>query len=289
MTIRLLDPPLHEFLPKTDAEFEEMATADRQAASPQVRQRAHALHETNPMLGHRGCRLGITYPEIYEMQARAIFEAAAAVIKESGEAVEPEIMIPLIATKKELDILKAMIDRVGDEVMERAGVKVPYLVGTMIELPRAALLRRRDRRDRRILQLRHQRPDADRVRPVARRCGELSRRLSAAGIFEHDPFVTLDAEGVGELMRIAAERGRAARRRAEARHLRRAWRRPGLDPLLPRGRARLRVLLALSRADRPPRRGAGGAVGRAPGRDRVRRLAAAALLGMILRRVGGTR
>ncbi len=105
VTIRLLDPPLHEFLPKTEAEFGEMARlTGREVAA--IRNRAQALHETNPMLGHRGCRLGITYPEIYEMQAAAIFEAAAAVVKETGEAVEPEIMVPLIATKKEFDILK---------------------------------------------------------------------------------------------------------------------------------------------------------------------------------------
>src|SRR6201998_3440027 len=101
-----------------------------------IRHRAVVLHEVNPMLGHRGCRLGITYPEIYEMQAAAIFEAAVLVTKETGEAVAAEIMVPLIATKKEFDILKAMIDRVGREVMERAGIAVSYLVGTMIELPR---------------------------------------------------------------------------------------------------------------------------------------------------------
>src|SRR5437660_12713813 len=104
-----------------------------------IRHRALALHETNPMLGHRGCRLGITYPEIYEMQAAAIFEAAVAVMKETGAAPEPEIMIPLIATPREFDILKELVDRVGREVMEKAAVEVPYSVGTMIELPRAAL------------------------------------------------------------------------------------------------------------------------------------------------------
>src|SRR5215472_18413327 len=118
VTIRLLDPPLHEFLPKTEAEFAEMARlTGRDVAA--IRQRALALHETNPMLGHRGCRLGITYPEIYEMQVTAIFEAAVIVIKEAGEAVEPEIMVPLIATKKEFDILKAMVDRIGRKIMER--------------------------------------------------------------------------------------------------------------------------------------------------------------------------
>ena len=106
VTIRLLDPPLHEFLPKTDAEMAEIAKATGKDIAAMLRHRAAALHETNPMLGHRGCRLGITFPEIYEMQARAIFEAAAEVTKERARPVEPEIMIPLIATKKELDLLE---------------------------------------------------------------------------------------------------------------------------------------------------------------------------------------
>src|SRR5208282_6887385 len=114
--IRLLDPPLHEFLPRKDEEIAEVARAAGSDPA-KLRARAIALHEANPMLGHRGCRLGITFPEIYEMQARAIFEAAAKVIEETGEGVEPEIMVPLIATRKELDILKKLIDRVGESVM----------------------------------------------------------------------------------------------------------------------------------------------------------------------------
>jgi pyruvate,orthophosphate dikinase len=209
VTIRLLDPPFHEFLPKTDAEFDEMARLTGRSVT-QVRQRAHALHEANPMLGHRGCRLGITYPEIYEMQATAIFEAAAAVIKEEGGGVEPEIMVPLIATKKELDILKAMIDRVGKGVMERAGVAVPYLVGTMIELPRAALRAGEIAETAEFFSFG--------TNDLTQTVYGLSRDDAASflgayqrlGILEHDPFVTLDTEGVGELVRIAAERGRAA-------------------------------------------------------------------------------
>jgi pyruvate,orthophosphate dikinase len=210
VTIRLLDPPFHEFLPKTDAEFEEMARlTDRSVA--QVRQRAHALIETNPMLGHRGCRLGITYPEIYEMQATAIFEAAALVIKESGAGVEPEIMVPLIATKKELDLLKAMIDRVGRSVMDRAGVVVPYLVGTMIELPRAALCAAEIAETAEFFSFG--------TNDLTQTVFGLSRDDAASflgayqrlGIFEHDPFVTLDPVGVGELVRIAVERGRGTR------------------------------------------------------------------------------
>jgi pyruvate,orthophosphate dikinase len=210
VTIRLLDPPLHEFLPKTEAEFGEMARLTGKDV-PAIRHRAQALHETNPMLGHRGCRLGITYPEIYEMQTAAIFEAAVAVIKETGETVEPEIMVPLIATKKEFDILKAMIDRVGREVMEREGVAVPYLVGTMIELPRAALLAGEIAVTAEFFSFG--------TNDLTQTVFGLSRDDAAnfvgayqrLGIFEQDPFVSLDVNGVGELVRIAAERGRAAR------------------------------------------------------------------------------
>jgi pyruvate,orthophosphate dikinase len=210
VTIRLLDPPFHEFLPKTKEEFEEMARLTGRDVA-QIRHRALALHEENPMLGHRGCRLGITYPEIYEMQATAIFEAAAAVTDETGEPVEPEIMLPLIATKQEFDILKEMIDRVGKGVMERAGVKVPYLVGTMIELPRAALRAGEIAATAEFFSFG--------TNDLTQTVYGLSRDDAASflgayqrlGILDHDPFVTIDTEGVGELVRIAAERGRAAR------------------------------------------------------------------------------
>ena len=210
VTIRLLDPPLHEFLPKTEAEFTEMAQFTGKAVA-EIRHRAVVLHETNPMLGHRGCRLGITYPEIYEMQAAAIFEAAVAVIKETGEAVEPEIMVPLIATKREFDLLKAMIDRIGNEVMKRSGLTVKYLVGTMIELPRAALLAGEVAETAEFFSFG--------TNDLTQTVFGLSRDDAASfigsyqklGIFEHDPFVTLDVTGVGELVRIAVERGRATR------------------------------------------------------------------------------
>jgi len=210
VTIRLLDPPLHEFLPKTDPEFEEMARVTGKPVG-EVRQRANALHEANPMLGHRGCRLGITYPEIYEMQAVAIFEAAVAVAQETREPVEPEIMVPLIATRRELDILKEMIDRVGREIMEKAGVRVPYLVGTMIELPRAALLAGEIAQTAEFFSFG--------TNDLTQTVYGLSRDDAASfvgtyqklGILEQDPFVTLDPVGVGELVRIAAERGRATR------------------------------------------------------------------------------
>ena len=210
VTIRLLDPPLHEFLPKTDAEMEAVAIAAKIDVA-RVRARAAQLHESNPMLGHRGCRLGITYPEIYEMQARAIFTAALEVQKKFGASIVPEIMIPLVATKKEFDILKAVIDRVAGETIGAAETRMDYLVGTMIELPRAAL------RAGEIAMMAEffsfgtndltqttfgiSRDDA------ALFLGDYQRQ----GIFEHDPFVSLDQDGVGELIRIAFERGRATR------------------------------------------------------------------------------
>jgi pyruvate,orthophosphate dikinase len=210
VTIRLLDPPLHEFLPKTDPEFDEMARVTGKAVG-EIRQRALALHETNPMLGHRGCRLGITFPEIYEMQAVAIFEAACAMAKETADAVHPEIMVPLIATKREFVILKEMVDRIGGEIMEREGVTVPYSVGTMIELPRAALMAGEIAESAAFFSFG--------TNDLTQTVFGLSRDDAASfigvyqklGIFEHDPFVTIDTAGVGELIRIAAERGRAAR------------------------------------------------------------------------------
>ena len=140
-TIRLLDPPLHEFLPKGDAEIEEFAREAGMDAE-KLRRRLSELEETNPMLGHRGCRLGISYPEIYEMQARAIFEGAALAAEETGAAVIPEIMIPLVGMKTELDFLKARIVAVAAEIEKEKGAKLEYTIGTMIELPRAALMAR---------------------------------------------------------------------------------------------------------------------------------------------------
>jgi pyruvate,orthophosphate dikinase len=210
VTIRLLDPPLHEFLPNTDQEMADVAAAAKVDVA-KVRARAAQLHESNPMLGHRGCRLGITFPEIYEMQARAIFAAALEVREKFGHSIVPEIMIPLIATKKELDILKAVIDRVATEVIGASDTRMDYLVGTMIELPRAALRAGEiamsaeffsfGTNDLTQTTFGISRDDA------ALFLGDYQRQ----GIFEHDPFVTLDQDGVGELIRIAAERGRATR------------------------------------------------------------------------------
>jgi len=210
VTIRLLDPPLHEFLPKTDGEMQEVARATGKDLSA-IRHRALALHESNPMLGHRGCRLAITAPEIYEMQARAIFEAAALVTKETGAAIEPEVMIPLVAIKKELDILKAMIDRIAGEVRQATGIPVKYMVGTMIELPRAVLCAGEIAETAEFFSFG--------TNDLTQTCFGLSRDDAGSfltaylkqGILEQDPFVTIDREGVGEMMKIAAARGRRAR------------------------------------------------------------------------------
>ncbi len=210
VTIRLLDPPLHEFLPHSDAEFEELAQATGYGVD-HLRRRAEELHEFNPMLGHRGCRLGITYPEIYEMQARAIFEAACEVAAAQGEAIVPEIMIPLVGTKRELDILKDVIDRVAREVFGETGRTLDYIVGTMIELPRAALMAGEiaetahffsfGTNDLTQTTLGVSRDDAARF---------LAQYVEK-GIYQRDPFVSLDIEGVGQLVSLAAERGRATR------------------------------------------------------------------------------
>ena len=138
VTIRLLDPPLHEFLPKTEAEIAEVA-GSMNVSAEKLRQRTEALHEFNPMLGHRGCRLAVSYPEIAEMQARAIFEAAVEAAKKTGAAVVPEVMVPLVGLVEELDYVKARIDQVAKSVMQESGTTIDYLVGTMIELPRAAI------------------------------------------------------------------------------------------------------------------------------------------------------
>ncbi|MBB2697930.1 pyruvate, phosphate dikinase [Rhizobium phaseoli] len=210
VTIRLLDPPLHEFLPKTDDEVAEVAFAMGMEAIA-LRQRVDALHEFNPMLGHRGCRLAISYPEIVEMQARAIFEAAVAAAHETGAAVVPEIMVPLVGLRSELDYVKARIDAIAGDVMAEAGMKIDYLVGTMIELPRAALRAHViaeaaeffsfGTNDLTQTTFGISRDDASAFIPTYQR----------KGIIEHDPFISLDFDGVGELISIAAERGRRTR------------------------------------------------------------------------------
>ena len=210
VTIRLLDPPLHEFLPHSDDEMAEVAKAagvDIETA----KRRAMALHEANPMLGHRGCRLGVSYPEIYEMQARAIFEAAVALTKEFGAPVPVEVMVPLVATKKEIALLKAVVDRVAGEVYAAAAVEPAYLVGTMIELPRAALRAGEIAEEAQFFSFG--------TNDLTQTTLGLSRDDSASflgdyqakGVFERDPFQSIDIDGVGELVTLASERGRATR------------------------------------------------------------------------------
>ena len=206
-TIRLLDPPLHEFLPHQENELADVAAGLGEDLEV-IRRRADELKEANPMLGHRGCRLGITYPEIYEMQARAIFEGAIAATEAEGKAPVPEIMIPLVATKKELEITRAQVDRVAAAVFKETGKSIEYSVGTMIELPRAALT-------------------ADKIAEVADffsfgtndltqtafglsrdDAGKFLPSYVDQGILPKDPFVSIDVEGVGALVKIAVEKGR---------------------------------------------------------------------------------
>jgi len=207
VTIRLLDPPLHEFLPHAEADLAEVAAALGEDLDA-IRRRAADLAEANPMLGHRGCRLGISYPEIYEMQARAIFEGAIAATEEAGRAPVPEIMIPLVGMKKELEITRAQVDKVAAEVFKETGKTLEYSVGTMIELPRAALT-------------------ADKIAEVADffsfgtndltqtafglsrdDAGKFLPHYVEMGILPKDPFVSIDVEGVGALVQIAADKGR---------------------------------------------------------------------------------
>jgi pyruvate,orthophosphate dikinase len=210
VTIRLLDPPLHEFLPHTEEDIKQVAKAANISVDV-VRHRAHDLKEQNPMLGHRGCRLGITYPEIYEMQAQAIFEAAALIMKEKKETVIPEIMIPLVMMPKEFEILKALVDKVAAEVIKKTGTDISYKVGTMIELPRAALRAGEIATEAEFFSFG--------TNDLTQTTLGISRDDSAAfieiykqkGIVEQDPFVSLDQSGVGELIHIATERGRKTR------------------------------------------------------------------------------
>src|SRR5271165_1485426 len=211
VTIRLLDPPLHEFLPHTHAEIEEVARAmntDPRRLADRVRE----LSEFNPMLGFRGCRLAIAYPEIAEMQARAIFEAAVEAGKRTAKPVVPEVMVPLIATRQEFDLVKGRIDAMAQAVARETGTKLDYQVGTMIELPRAALKAGEIAETAEFFSYG--------TNDLTQTTFGISRddaasflgAYTARGILATDPFVTLDREGVGELIRIATERGRKTRK-----------------------------------------------------------------------------
>ena len=212
VTVRLLDPPLHEFLPKTEKEIKEVANAAH-LDSKEIKNRIDELHEQNPMLGHRGCRLGISYPEIYEMQCEAIFQALIECKKEKIKSITAEIMIPLVSTDVELKILRALVDRIADKIQKKYKTKISYIVGTMIELPRAAL------------QAKEISKYADffsfGTNDLTQTTFGLSRDDSGKflsdyldnKIFEIDPFVSLDQNGVGELIKIASTRGRLGNRK----------------------------------------------------------------------------
>jgi pyruvate,orthophosphate dikinase len=210
VTIRLLDPPLHEFLPHTDEEIAEVAAA-MNADPAKLADRARSLQEFNPMLGFRGCRLAIAYPEIAEMQARAIFEAAVEAGKRTGKPVVPEVMVPLIATKAEFDLVKERIDAMAQAVSKETGAKLSYQVGTMIELPRASLMAGEIAQSAEFFSFG--------TNDLTQTTFGISRDdaasflgpYTARGILPCDPFVSIDREGVGELVRIGVERGRKAR------------------------------------------------------------------------------
>ncbi len=210
VTIRLLDPPLHEFLPTREEEFAEVAEAAG-VGIEKLKARANELHEFNPMLGHRGCRLGVTYPEIYEMQARAIFEAALDVAAASGAAPIPEVMVPLVATKRELDLMKAVIDRTAEAVFAERGVRIDYLVGTMIELPRAALMAGEIAESAEFFSFGTNDLTQTTIGISRDDAGRFLTHYVDKGIFLADPFVSIDTAGVGQLIELAAERGRATR------------------------------------------------------------------------------
>jgi pyruvate,orthophosphate dikinase len=234
VTIRTLDPPLHEFLPRREElmvdiamlphsdgkrktelvrayrDYGVKAAGDLKKVLPSLLARVEQLHEFNPMLGHRGCRLGITYPEITEMQARAIFEAAVEVSKK-GVKVLPEVMIPLVATLKEMANQAAIVRRVAEDVFEEKGTRVEYMVGTMIELPRAALVADEIAKEAEFFSFGtndltqttfgFSRDDVNKVLPT----------YLAEGILKQDPFAALDRDGVGQLVKMATERGRKTR------------------------------------------------------------------------------
>jgi pyruvate,orthophosphate dikinase len=210
VTIRLLDPPLHEFLPQTEQDIAELAKVMGVTVEA-LKHKAEYLHEFNPMLGHRGCRLGMTYPEIYDMQVQAIMEAACELVGNEGFAIVPEIMIPLVSHVKELAVLRAKAIRVAEEVMTNCGTRIDYLIGTMIELPRAALTADQIAKEAEFFSFGTNdltqtsfglsRDDAGKFLPF----------YVHREVLENDPFVVLDQEGVGQLIRIGCEKGRQAR------------------------------------------------------------------------------
>jgi pyruvate,orthophosphate dikinase len=209
VTIRLLDPPLHEFLPTEPKQLEHLSSVMRVSVT-KLEQRTKDLHEFNPMLGHRGCRLAITYPEIYAMQTRAILEAAVTVSKE-GHDVVPEIMIPLAITRAELDRMRVIVDDVANEVFKAAGRTMPFSFGTMIELPRAALMAGEIARTAEFFSFGTNDLTQATMGLSRDDAGKFLGAYVETGILPKDPFVSLDQDGVGQLIKIAVERGRATK------------------------------------------------------------------------------
>ena len=210
VTIRLLDPPLHEFLPHKDEEIAEVAKVAG-VEIDFVKHRINQLQEQNPMLGHRGCRLGISYPEIYEMQARAIFEAASIVKKETNQDVLLEIMIPLVATRKEIQIMRELVLSVEKSVEKTYGINLQYMIGTMIELPRAALIADKIAHEAEFFSFGTNDLTQTTFGLSRDDAGNFLGAYQKAGILERDPFAELDQEGVGELIKIASQKGKQTR------------------------------------------------------------------------------
>ena len=210
VTIRLLDPPLHEFLPHKESEIQEVAKVAGVEVD-YVKHRTQQLQEQNPMLGHRGCRLGISYPEIYEMQARAIFEAATIVKKETKKDVLLEVMIPLVATRKEIQIMRQLVVDTEKAVVAESGVELKYMVGTMIELPRAALVADKIAEEAEFFSFGTNDLTQTTFGLSRDDAGNFLGHYQKAGILEKDPFAELDQEGVGELIKIATQKGKQTR------------------------------------------------------------------------------
>ena len=267
VTIRLLDPPLHEFLPQREELLVEIQhLEDTKPRSPKLKElrvllaRVQELHEVNPMLGLRGCRLGIAFPEITEMQARAIFEAAVSV-KKSGGDPHLEIMVPLIGSIEEMRNQASLVRKIAEQVFKEKGSKVDYMVGTMIELPRAALTADQIAEEAEFFSLRHQRPDPDHVRHLARRHQPLPARVPQgrhlqAGSIRHPRSGWRRQPGED-----GHRQGTQHPAHAQGRHLRRTRRRSRVRQVLPQDRPQLRVLLALPVVDGAAGSGAGGTAG----------------------------
>ncbi|MEE8423394.1 MAG: pyruvate, phosphate dikinase, partial [Thermodesulfobacteriota bacterium] len=210
VTIRFLDPPLHEFLPHTTKELQEIAV-DMGVPVEELRNKNESLREMNPMLGHRGCRLGVTFPEIYEMQARAIIEAACELVEEEGFTIVPEMMIPLVGDIKEFSFIKERVVKIAEGIIEKSGVNLTYLIGTMIELPRAALTADKIAKEAEFFSFGTNDLTQTTYGLSRDDAGNFLPYYIEKGIFSQDPFVTLDQEGVGQLLEMGIEKGKKTR------------------------------------------------------------------------------